>query len=765
MLSLRLAAFFLTTLPAALLSFALLRRKSIPRAASTAALLLSLLVFGLFAAFSHEYQYELLDPSCYRQMAKSFATGSELCPIHDSLGRIPESLRSSFFLRPNHFTTDAFFRFSSPDLALAASASSPEAFRTIPCFLPMLPLAASALGPFYDAFPPLMGALWFLALLSVALAWHPSSPSPLSTPSTPSPRTRIAYAVFLFLATFFPAWFFRGFYADAIGGTLISIALLALLAPAFPGQFALAGFSLAFSVSFHFTMALYVLPVALYAIVREGSWRKTCSLALAALAGCALVVLELVVAGSPYSSGGLSGFLHAARHIPVIGALLVLCVGLLIAASGILVAAHQPRIRAWFQARPTHFHGIPLVLVATAAVLLVSFAPVPQLTLGRACLHPAMVAAFFLLVLLSLWPLLQNRTHGRSERFLLLLIAITALFSVYLKGAEKLIKVEGIWGYRRIFPVVILLLPLCLHGLLLRRPSRLRLLLLAVTFLAPLAASPRLWIGVHEKGADATAHATLSALGSPDFVLYDNRERMALLAADPSRAAFSLDPTDLHGHWDSCSEWLLSEARRGSNVVLMTSFAPCTLEDGVRLVPTEAQPAAIDLPILYTKRLYPVVTKRKQAQDVFLAVQPLPDPLPPAFGQHKRFDGSPFGLRGPWRLANRGGAWSSESGCGIIGPVPRPDKPIAIRAEVGWFPPPDGPAATTLRLLPPLASAKPLEIAVTEPRQTVQVEVPFSGDPQSTLPLTGLWTLEGRAVVYQMDFVYSRKTTHEARSE
>ena len=51
---------------------------------------------------------------------------------------------------------------------------------------------------------------------------------------------------------------------------LVSTAFLAVLARPFPGQYLLAGLCLGASLGYHPTMVLYVLPVALYAIVREG---------------------------------------------------------------------------------------------------------------------------------------------------------------------------------------------------------------------------------------------------------------------------------------------------------------------------------------------------------------------------------------------------------------------------------------------------------------------------------------------------------------
>ena len=531
---LRLALFLLTALPFAWLAAALLRR--LRRGQAAAAVGLSLVLFAFLFAFHHENRYEFLDPACYRAMSAAFAAGSDLRPVRESLESVPAPLRRDMLMRPDLPSLDGVFRYEAPRRAASAEPGDTEAFRTRPCFLPALPLAASALGPLHDAFVPLVGALWSLSLLAFALS-HEASAVP--------PVRRIATAAVLLLATFMPSWFFRGFHTDAVGSALVSLALLAVISRPFRGRLALAGFCLAFSAAFHFTMALYALPVAVFAIVRDGTWKRTLSLALGALLGCALVAAELQTAGSPYSSGGIAGFIAAAKASPAIFALLCVVALLGTLALVLLALAHAPSVRAWFCRPKVSRAGSVLLASATALAVLLPFAGkflgVPQLAAGATSAHPAMVLPLLPLAALALCPFYADFRVFRSERLLLLFIALAGAFGLYLKGSEQAIGVSGAWGFRRILPTALLLVPVFLHGALMSRASRFLRVTVSTLALVPMFLSPQLWTGVQDAGADRIADRMAAVLSKNNLVLFDYRPRAGMFAVrSPNQRMFSL---------------------------------------------------------------------------------------------------------------------------------------------------------------------------------------------------------------------------------
>ena len=752
MLYVRLLFFLLTLLPFGWLIFAFSRKHRFASGSIVGMLAVSVVAFFLFASRHHENRYEFLDPSCYRAMARAFTEGSELHPIRDSLASVPPEFRRDFWVRPDLPSLDGAFRFIDPKRALSADASDPEAFRTRPCFLPALPLAASVFGRFYDAFVPLVGSLWLLSLLLFAL-----SPDPEDCDSAPSSRRRFLTALVLFFATFFPSWFLRGLHSDVVASVLVSLGLLVALSKPWRGQYALVGLSLGLSLAYHFTMALYAIPVAAYAILRSGKIRQTLALVLGTLPGIALVVFELHVAGNPYFQGtGFSDLVAAAEKVPVIRMLLVLVAVLGIASLALLACAHTPVVRRWFTS-PRISNVLLLIFAAgmVPACALPFFGDrigVPELAAGIQSVHPVFLALWGLLAFASLFPFFATSASYRAERAAVFLVALVALYGVYLKGAEVPV---GVWSYRRLFPAVALLLPLCLRGALLgwsRHPIALPIpaLCLASIFLAPL-----LWVGVHDAGSDALSRCMASHLAHPDRLIFDYRERTTVFRQGTDYPVFGLPRRNAQGLWDRCAEWALSGVETGQTVSLVTSYAPCTLETGVSLQSEEVfrrreEPVDNSVCRIKTKRLFPCAFEYKSIQDTVLWAEPA---VPGECHQYKEFDGGPFGIRGPWERHRRGRGYWSNPGCAIVGPVPKPGHSVLVKIEFGLATEPELEENPAIRLIPPSesASAQTIQLPPTNGDRIVSLRFDFEGIPDADLPATGLWSVEGRALFCTLD--------------
>ena len=156
-------------------------------------------------AWPHEDTFAGLDVAAYRQMAHVLADGRGLLDDDAVFAQAPEELRRHFLYRPGgRLTRDLSFQLSSP--------SNPEAR---PFFMPTLPLAAAGVASWLspDRFVPLVGALGWLLVVAVAFGvgggWG------------------LLVAAALGVMTAWPAWFLRGFYAEAVGAILVASVIAA----------------------------------------------------------------------------------------------------------------------------------------------------------------------------------------------------------------------------------------------------------------------------------------------------------------------------------------------------------------------------------------------------------------------------------------------------------------------------------------------------------------------------------------------------------
>lgn len=110
----------------------------------------------------------------------------------------------------------------------------------------------------------------------------------------------------------------------------------------------------------------------------------------------------------------------------------------------------------------------------------------------------------------------------------------------------------------------------------------------------------------------------------------------------------------------------MPQRESGTNLLLVTSYEPCTMEEGLALAPVcSVVGEVMRLPIKV-----PGASLGEQPKAVNSVNHVLrPGPLAASSAQRKVLDGGPMGLRGEWKKANRGGFWPGKD-AGVIGPVP-----------------------------------------------------------------------------------------------
>jgi hypothetical protein len=226
---------------------ALAARWRLARPAARATLAgLWLLGAGFLLARPHDDSFTGLDNMTYRQMAQAFVDGRGFHDVDAVLAEVPENLRQNFMLHRGPR--------GRPTRDRAFQVDGWRSADTKPFFMPVLPLAAAAPAPLLapERFVPLAGALWLALVLAAGFiaggGWG-----------------LLAVGVWL-IGTAWPAWFLRGFYAEGVGALLVAGPVaVAALRPLRGGLAALAGFSLGLAVSYHPTLVVLAVPVAVAA--------------------------------------------------------------------------------------------------------------------------------------------------------------------------------------------------------------------------------------------------------------------------------------------------------------------------------------------------------------------------------------------------------------------------------------------------------------------------------------------------------------------
>ncbi|MBQ9345352.1 MAG: hypothetical protein IJT88_09095 [Kiritimatiellae bacterium] len=739
---LRSAALFavLTFLPLVLFAFFLLR--ALPRLQRAAVLGLGLLAAIFLFARPHAELFTGLDNSAYRLAAEAFLDGRPLHSPDPVLATVPPAHRRTFlFTRGREPTRDTVFR-------LANDYANTDAPLTRPWFTPTLSLlayAAARNGLPLTAPPALVGALLVCLLLAAAArrgGW------PL-----------LLCATAFLLATPIPAFFFRGFYADALGAALVASAIAYALSaqpllarpgsPPLPRLRLLLGFVLLFSLAFHRSAALLGALVLFLLVTAEGRLRTAVAYYLGAMLGALPALWVILFVAQPYGPTLLSR-----THATFVAGIPVLLVSLLLLST----LLGLPAIRRRLAARPAHVHLAAALLAILCWCLLPAACPATMhLVQGHrralaaipatfdgvllGLLFCTLVFAIVRVVRMGKRTLSCPRVPLASDLLPLALLGATAFSAVaawHLLGRET---PAGIWSYRRLlvpFLALCAILPATLDALLravspsqhptalvhqqprIRRlicPILLALLLLPTPFLHPYPYIARITPEAPTFARDldrAIRPATRPA------VLFDYFADAIPLAVHPRNHVLALRPW-AYPAWAHAWDWLLTQAPDTPEApsdpspplpaTLATSHAPVVYEQNAFLASVTNLHATLTGPsskgflhampdarpcAITLLALTPCRTQADLARLVNAsALHPAPGGVPPP-PQHKTFDGGPAALRGPWGPhIPRRHGQWARQHAALLGPLPAPGEAATITLRASWFAP-DRPQPVTI---------------------------------------------------------------------
>lgn len=714
---LMLLAFALAVLPAVVLLGSVWpgvrqRWRASSRACRAGLLLAACCGCGFLLARPHDNLFSGLDDAAYRDMARVFRAGRGFHDRDTVLAQVPPGMRQHFL----------FFRQSSgrPTRDRSFQVKGWTSAETQPYFLPFLPLAAGGGEPLLAAerFVPLMGSLWLLLTLLSGF--------------TAGGGWGVMVALLLILGTPWPAWFLRGFYAEAVGGVLASAVVLAAAARAPRGWMrAVMGLALGLAVTFHPILVVVALPLILALALEEPRWRALLALAGGMMLGLFPAWLAYAHVCQPY--GPVLNLLHVPdllKASPIHRAIAwVLSVCAVLGAAS-LAARGRLRIHARLSLLPRRWRQaawlLPLALPG-GVLLAATTRPEPlwrELVSGAASVWSGIRLPFGLLLAAGIGSVLAGRRPLREKVMMHALLG-GGLILLFIKGHEIPV---GIWSQRRLLPAILMLVACLippLSQLLARLAARsmrhaaILVLLLTTASLANLIRWPAAYALVDEAGAKAWTDAVAERIGTDRWVIFDHYPHSVPYAPDLRHKVLGLNE-ESHEYWPETAAWVTALART-QEVWLASSWRPCTLEDQVRLDPVFATTG--QFVVATCKQYLPVVTQTRKVPNHFLAVTPLgADPAPP---QDKVMDGSPFGLRGPWSASKDTGGgrmarWTRQ-GSGIVGPVPAPGGHARIALTCAFDEVSPEWTAQEVRLTAPWGSSA--RVVVTSGWQTVELQL------------------------------------------
>ena len=213
-----------------------------------------------------------LDDSAQSMLARSIERGAPLVYRDDAFAAVPPEVRPALLYRPGlpRKTRDLAHQLDPATLAVR------------PFFQPFL--------PWQRAHAPLLPlALGFAVVL--ILSFYAIAGTYWSRMTLFAFLQMVAFVV---AAVFLVPWaprFGLGPFAEGPATILAAFALaLAFVAGGSAPAGAAIGLCLGLAATFHPTLAMFAVPIALFAILRRGAWRHTLALVLGALAGLAPLV-------------------------------------------------------------------------------------------------------------------------------------------------------------------------------------------------------------------------------------------------------------------------------------------------------------------------------------------------------------------------------------------------------------------------------------------------------------------------------------------
>ena len=663
----------------------------------------------------HDDNFTGLDNTAYRKMASAFLQGRGFHDEDTILNSVPKELRKNMLYRrgPRGRPTR--------DLVFQLSGWSDTS--TKPFFVPTLPLAAAGQGLFNnpDMFTPMMGSLWIGLLLVICF--------------TAGGGWGVLVALALLAATAWPAWFLRGYYPEAVGAVLVALAAQALWSRSHNTAVLLsAAFALGFSVCYHPTMIVLAIPMLIILLLNAKSYHGVAIIASGFALGFLPLVAILKWVCQPYGNLlSISSVLHLVRASSEHRAMAIMLICILAVVLTVFLVSCISLIRRQVEIvlkRTPRLVWILLACLPPALLFMVPSAAKEALRGGGlATINGMGFGASILFLVAFIVTVLNNR----QINYALLAIALywAALFFMFIKGIETPV---GLWSQRRFVPVIILSISLFAppfaefiaeHG----NKSRWRGILIAACLLIcggwNIVRWPAPFWEINESGSSDFMRRVSNRIGEEPLVVFDYFPHSVPYAAELNHKVLGLGE-DSQEYWPEVSRWLASVAQT-QEVWLATSWSPTALEDGFSIELMFSETGVVSH--VNAKVFYPAVKDRRRIVNQFSRAVPVGAEIG-RLRQEKVLDGSPIGLRGPWRQMSDG-AWTRQSG-GIIGPIPEAGGRIRIVIECAWFPPEPEWDSQTLRIAPPWGG-KPCEVVVSsgEPSLSAVVERPVNDDDRT----------------------------------
>lgn len=668
----------------------------------------------------HEDIFTGLDNSAYRLMAETFTEGRPIVGTDTSAEIVPENLRLNLRYRPLsnlRATRDIVFQ----------TGQMPEDTGTRPFFMPFLSMAAAGSG-IINRFPILLGAVWF-TLLFIAVKTKQKTPAAL------------AVCAALILATPFPLWFCRGYFADAAAAFIACIPLLTSNRKSIANSIC-SGFLLGLSVTIHPISVLIAAPIFIYLVLSSSRIQHGIATVLSAVAGFLPLVFITRYICQPY--GDWTRFSNIRQIFSATGEHAALASGailLILFALVSICAAYNRETRSAL----SHFAAkIPATLWSLAAILPIALACFIPGDAGAAIKKGFLgfangfgLSGIFAVCLIFVFVFRANGNN--TLKMLLTLICWTAIPFALIKGIEVQ---AGIWSFRRLAPTAIAIMsvgalaycPGCLEkipgisAVFSQNSSKTigfgsvikigTLIVLIALSLFNVIRSPRSYLGVNDAGASRFRADLQTKFSDADIIFFDYHPHSTPFACKLSKPVFGLGKFAT-AEWPAVEKWLAGTASTGKTVIA-TSYLPCQMEDGVILLPhnnlitCEANFSAPKSPAFM-----PAQKVNNKFTVTLLDVIPLSSAEVTNHVQRKILDGGPIGIRGNWfQKSGKEGMWSRQN-CGIIGPVHKGEIKMTIDAQ--WFPPSDDWKTQALTITPPWADGNPQTIELNADRNTYTV--------------------------------------------
>lgn len=625
---------------------------------------------GVLFARPHDDTFTGLDDMTYRNMAYTFVEGRGFHDRDSVLDLVPPAMREDFLFhrgptgRP---TRDRIF-----------SLSGWQETNTKPFFTPTLPLAAGAqeavLAP--ERFVPLVGAVWLAFILLVAFGagagWG------------------LFAAAMLLLATAWPAWFLRGFYAEGVGAVLVSAVILAAASRPLRGWMtAVAGFALGISISYHPTLTALAIPTGIVLLLE----RRDIKSLIASILGIGIGAFPLWALTrwvcQPYGDWtrwqNLRHLINVApEHRAIAVMLVVLVIGSVVALWLGLQTNARERIKK-IDLRMTPWGWLAICACPVIAIFASPGFVDHALQKGATATWSGIRWPAAILFLTAAATVL-TRNRPTRERFLLAALSFASLLFLFVKGVEIPV---GLWSQRRFLPIVLVgiaLLSPPFSAFIARVAShgRIRAAVAALALLFTggwnLAHWPAPYATVNEGGAAKWAADISETIGTNRLVVFDYFPHAVPYEASLKQTVLGLGEPSRR-YWPEVAEWLAQKAAT-QEVWLVTSWSPTALEDGLKLEPISSKTGVFS--IVKTKQFFPAQRGPLTIINTFMRAVPLK--TDEVAEQDKLLSGSPIGLRGRWGAIRNDLTWTRE-GCGIIGPLPAKGASAELILECMWDPP------------------------------------------------------------------------------